>query len=42
LTGGSTRPLLSGTIVGSGGSGASSFGGTTEIVKEVIGRSLGL
>jgi len=34
--------LLSGTIVGSGGSAASIFGGTTEIQKEIIGRSLGL
>ena len=33
--------LLSGTIVGSGGSATSIFGGTTEIMKEIIGRSLG-
>jgi hypothetical protein len=34
--------LLSGTIAGSAGSAASIFGGTTEIMKEIIGRSLGL
>ena len=33
---------LSGTIVGSGGSAASIFGGTTEIQKEIIARGLGL
>jgi hypothetical protein len=42
LTGGSTSPLLSGTIASSGGSGASIFCGTTEIMKEIIGRNLGL
>jgi hypothetical protein len=36
--------VLSGAIAGSGGSATSSrfFGGTTEIMKEIIGRSLGL
>jgi hypothetical protein len=43
LTGGSTGPLLSATIMSSGGSAARSiFGGTTEIMKEIIGRGLGL
>jgi hypothetical protein len=34
--------LFSDTIVSSGGSAASSFGGTTEIMKEIIGGGLGL
>ncbi len=44
LTGGTTSPLLSGTIVGSGGSATvqTIFGGTTEIQKEITVRSLGL
>jgi hypothetical protein len=44
LIGGSTSPLLSATIVNSEGSAAAQwiFGGTTEIQKEIIARSLGL
>jgi len=44
LTGGTTSPLLSGTIVGSGGSATvySIVGATTEIQKEITVRSLGL
>ncbi len=42
LTGGSTSPLLSATIVSSGLSRVqSSFGGTAEIQTEIIARSLG-
>jgi len=44
LTGGRTSPLLSGTIVSFGPLSRvqSGFGGTTEIMKEIIGRGLGL
>ena len=44
MIGGNTSPLLSNTIVSSGGSAAfqSIFGGTTEIQKEIIARGLGL
>jgi hypothetical protein len=34
--------LLSGTIAGSGDSATSICGGTTEIMKEIIGRGPGL
>ena len=43
LNGGHTSPTASGTIVSSGGGRVQPiFGGTTEIMKEIIGRSLGL
>jgi alkylation response protein AidB-like acyl-CoA dehydrogenase len=43
FTGGSPRPLLSGTIAARRLSRVqSNFGGTTEIMKEIIGRGLGL
>ena len=42
MTGASIRPLFSGTIMSCGSAAEPIFGGTTEIQKEIIARSLGL